>query len=142
MVRDASVNKPRTDWDCTYIPHGIPDDKFYPISEINVEEWNNFQKYKKNVLHNKEYDFVMFWNNRNIRRKVPGDVVLAFKTFCDMLSKEEAEKCVLIMHTQPIDSNGTDLPEVVHNQCPDYDVKFSSDKTTSSLRFSLSIITF
>ena len=26
MVKDAAVKKPRTDWDCTYIPHGIPED--------------------------------------------------------------------------------------------------------------------
>jgi len=53
---------------------------------------------------------------------------LAFKTFCDMLSKEEAEKCVLIMHTQPVDNNGTDLPVVVNELCPDYDVIFSHQK--------------
>ena len=128
MVKDAAVGKPRTDWDCTYIPHGIPEDKFYPVSEINIDEWNNFQKYKKSVLLNKKYDFIMFWNNRNIRRKVPGDVILAFKTFCDMLPKEKADKCVLIMHTQPVDQNGTDLPEVVKNLCPAYDVIFSNQK--------------
>ncbi len=29
------------------------------------------------------------------------------------------------MHTQPRDENGTDLPEVVKELCPDYDVIFS-----------------
>ena len=33
MVKDAAVKKPRTDWDNTYIPHGIPEDKFHPIGE-------------------------------------------------------------------------------------------------------------
>ena len=70
----------------------------------------------------------MFWNNRNIRRKLPGDVIMAYKHFCDMLPKEEAEKCALIMHTQPRDENGTDLPEVVKQCCPDYDVIFSHQK--------------
>ena len=32
------------------------------------------------------------------------------------------------MHTAPKDENGTDLPEVVRNLCPDYDVAFSSGK--------------
>tara|TARA_B100000519_G_C14111024_1_gene375765 strand:- start:213 stop:857 length:645 start_codon:yes stop_codon:yes gene_type:complete len=32
------------------------------------------------------------------------------------------------MHTQPVDKNGTDLPEVVSNLCPDYDVIFSHNK--------------
>jgi glycosyltransferase involved in cell wall biosynthesis len=128
MVKDAAVKKPRTDWDNTYIPHGIPDDKFYPITELQVEEWNELQNFRRNILHNREYDFVVFWNNRNIRRKVPSDVIMAYKTFADMLPKEQADKCVLVMHTAPIDSNGTDLPEVVKNVCPDHDVIFSTKK--------------
>jgi glycosyltransferase involved in cell wall biosynthesis len=128
MVKDAAVKKPRTDWDCTYIPHGIPEDTFYPIGELDVEKWNKLQEYRKSVLHRADKDFVIFWNNRNIRRKVPSDVIMAYKTFCDMLPKEQSDKCVLIMHTQPVDQNGTDLPEVVKNVCPDYEVIFSHQK--------------
>jgi len=128
MVKDAAVNKPRTDWDCTYIPHGIPENMFYPIGELDVERWNKLQKYRKSILENKDKDFIIFWNNRNIRRKVPSDVIMAYKTFCDMLPKEQSDKCVLIMHTQPVDQNGTDLPEVVKNVCPDYEVIFSHQK--------------
>jgi len=128
MVKDAAVKKPRTDWDCTYIPHGIPENMFYPIGELDVKEWSKLKDYRKKVLHNKEYDFVIFWNNRNIRRKVPSDIIMAYKTFCDMLPKEQSDKCVLIMHTSPVDHNGTDLPEVVRNICPDYDIIFSSEK--------------
>ena len=128
MVKDAAVKKPRTDWDNTYIPHGIPEDKFYPIGELEVEECDQLQKYRKSVLHRQDKDFVIFWNNRNIKRKLPSDVILAYKTFCDMLSKEQSEKCVLIMHTQPVDQNGTNLPEVVKNVCSDYDVIFSHQK--------------
>lgn len=112
----------------SYIPHGIPEDKFFPINELDVEEWNKLQGYRKSALNNTDKDFVVFWNNRNIRRKLPSDVIMAYKTFCDMLSKEKADKCVLIMHTQPIDQNGTDLPEVVRNVCSDYDVIFSHQK--------------
>jgi glycosyltransferase involved in cell wall biosynthesis len=53
---------------------------------------------------------------------------MAYKTFCDLLPKEKSDKCVLIMHTAPIDQNGTDLPEVVRNVCPDNDVIFSHKK--------------
>ena len=70
----------------------------------------------------------MFYNNRNIRRKLPGDVILAFKEFCDMLPKEKADKCCLLMHTQAIDDNGTDLPAVVNSICPEYKVYFSGKK--------------
>ena len=45
-----------------------------------------------------------------------------------MLPKEEADKCCLLMHTAPIDENGTNLPEVVRNMCPDNDVIFSHKK--------------
>ena len=128
MVKDAAVTEPRNNWNNTYIPHGIPEDKFYPIGELDVKEWNKLQGYRNIVLHNKEKDFVVFWNNRNIRRKLPSDVILAYKTFCDMLPKEQSDKCVLIMHTQPVDQNGTDLPEVVRNICPDYEVIFSHQK--------------
>jgi glycosyltransferase involved in cell wall biosynthesis len=45
-----------------------------------------------------------------------------------MLPKEKAKKCVLIMHTAPIDNNGTDLTQVVKEMCPEYDVIFSNQK--------------
>ncbi len=128
MVKDAAVKSPRNNWNNTYIPHGIPEDKFYPIGELDVEEWNKLQGYRNTVLHRGDKDFIVFWNNRNIRRKLPSDVILAYKTFCDMLPKEQSDKCVLIMHTQPVDQNGTDLPEVVRNICPDYEVIFSHQK--------------
>ena len=32
------------------------------------------------------------------------------------------------MHTTKVDPNGTDLPEVVKNICPDYDVLFTNDR--------------
>ena len=127
IVDNVCQIKPRTDWDNTYIPHGINEKNFYPIDSSH-KEWGDLLQFKRNVTVNKNYDFIVFWNNRNIRRKLPGDVILAYKTFCDMLPKEKAEKCALIMHTQPRDENGTDLPEVVKQVCPDYDVIFSHKK--------------
>jgi glycosyltransferase involved in cell wall biosynthesis len=128
IVKDAARKKPRTDWDCTYIPHGIPEDKFHPVSELDVDEWNELEEFRKSALQGTDKNFIVFWNNRNIRRKLPADVILAYKTFCDMLPKEESEKCLLLMHTFPVDSNGTDLPVVVKEICPDYDVIFSHKK--------------
>ena len=82
----------------------------------------------KKQLTDDNIEFILFYNNRNIRRKMPGDVVLAFKTFCDMLPKEEADKCCLLMHTQPIDDNGTDLPEVAKVIAPGCNIYFSDKK--------------
>jgi glycosyltransferase involved in cell wall biosynthesis len=56
------------------------------------------------------------------------DVILAFHTFCNTLSEEEADKCALLMHTQPRDENGTDLPIVVEAICPNRNVYFSDDR--------------
>ena len=129
MVKEVAVKKPRTDWDCTYIPHGINDEYFYPIDELH-SQYNDMLDFQKHVLEGREYDFVLFYNNRNIRRKMPGDLIIAFKAFLDMLPKEEAEKCAFLLHTQPVDENGTDLPAVINALAPDYkdNYHFSVDK--------------
>jgi len=128
IVQNVAVKKPRTDWDSTYVPHGIDDDKFHPISELQIDEHKQMSEFRNQVMGRSDKNFVVFWNNRNIRRKVPSDVIMSYKTFCDMLPKEQSDKCVLIMHTAPVDNNGTDLPEVVKNICPMYDVIFSNQK--------------
>jgi len=128
IVNQVAQKKPRTDWDCTYIPHGIDDEKFHPITELQVDEHREMIEFRSKVLSRGDKEFIVFWNNRNIRRKVPSDVIMAYKTFCDMLPKEKAEKCVLIMHTAPIDNNGTDLTQVVREMCSEYDVIFSNQK--------------
>tara|TARA_R110001606_G_C15351885_1_gene647627 strand:- start:287 stop:1681 length:1395 start_codon:yes stop_codon:yes gene_type:complete len=110
------------DWQIQYVPHGVSE-KFYPIKENEEIEQINSIKKELGISHKK---FILFWNNRNIRRKNPGDVILAYKTFCDGLTKEEAKDVLLLMHTTKVDPNGTDLPEVVKNICPDYDVQFTN----------------
>ena len=127
IVDNVCEDKPRTEWDNTYIPHGINENNFHKVDK-NHKHWGDFLRFKRNVTQGREYDFILFWNNRNIRRKLPGDVIMAFKTFCDMLPKEKAKRCALVMHTQPRDDNGTDLPEVAKYVCPDYDVIFSTQK--------------
>lgn len=91
-----------------YVPHGINSNHFYKIKE-NTEDYENLDKLKKQLFNNKEYDFVLFFNSRNIRRKSIPDTLLAYKLFLDSLPKEKAEKCLFLLHTQPVDENGTDL---------------------------------
>ena len=126
IVNDVWTKNPPEDWQVTYIPHGINEKWFYPVSVFD-EEYKQVESMKKRLTDDK-IEFIVFYNNRNIRRKMTGDVILAFKTFCDMLTKEEAEKCCLLMHTQPVDDNGTHLPNVVDAVCPDYKVYFSDQK--------------
>jgi len=126
IVNDVWTKNPPEDWQVTYIPHGINEKYFYPVSVFD-DEHKQVESMKKRLTDDK-IEFIVFYNNRNIRRKMTGDVILAFKTFCDMLSKEEADKCALLMHTQPVDDNGTHLPNVVDAICPDYKVYFSDQK--------------
>ena len=126
IVNDVWTKNPPEDWQVTYIPHGINEKYFYPVSVFD-DEHKQVESMKKRLTDDK-IEFIVFYNNRNIRRKMTGDVILAFKTFCDMISKEEADKCALLMHTQPVDDNGTHLPNVVDAICPDYKVYFSDQK--------------
>ncbi len=113
------------DWQIQYVPHGVSE-KFKPI----LSESDDYQKVidMKSKLGIGKKKFVVLYNNRNIRRKNPGDVVMAYKTFCDTLTPEAANDVVLLFHTQHIDPNGTDLPEVIKNVCPDYDVQFTNSQ--------------
>ena len=125
IVNDVWTKNPPEDWQVTYLPHGVSK-SFYPISVFD-DEYKHVKSMKQQFTDD-EVEFIVFYNNRNIRRKMPGDVVLAFKTFCDMLPKEKADKCALLMHTQPMDENGTDLPALVKALCPDTKVYFSDRK--------------
>lgn len=110
-----------------YVPHGINSKYYYPITEGD-STYDEFNKFSEEFKERNGVDFVIFWNNRNIRRKQPGDVILSFRRFCDKIPKEKSKKVCLLMHTHPRDENGTDLIEVKNTICPDYKVIFSDKK--------------
>ena len=112
--------KPKADWQVDYVPHGI-DFNLYKPTDVSAE-------FRKEILGDKEYDFVLYWSNRNIRRKQPADVIVAFQKFCDKIGKEKADKCVLVMHTQPVDENGTDLPAVIDAVASNCNIIFSEKR--------------
>ena len=125
LVKNVLKDYPKEDWQVQYVPHGIDEKNFFPIAN-DLE----FEVFKDKFFEDKEYDFVAFWNNRNIRRKNPGDVVTAWKIFTDQLPKEKAERCLLILHTDPVDNNGTDIPAVIETMCdPEVNkIKFTNGK--------------
>ena len=129
IVQNVCQNKERTDWDSTYIPHGINEKFFYPVE--NEEEKLEMNKMKSELFEGQDVDFSMLYINRNIRRKMTSDTIMAFKTFADRLPKEKRDKVAFILHTQPVDQNGTDLPAVVREMCPDLNIIFSKDKLSS-----------
>jgi glycosyltransferase involved in cell wall biosynthesis len=126
IVNEVWKKHPPQDWQVTYLPHGVNEKIFYPIS-IFDDEYKQVENMRKQLTDD-NVEFIVFYNNRNIRRKMTGDIILAFKTFCDQLSKEDANKCCLLMHTQPRDENGTDLPVVANIIAPDCKVYFSDRK--------------
>ena len=107
-----------------YVPHGLNHDIFKPINENEP----GFKDFKKQIFKDKEYDFVLFFNSRNIRRKQIPDTLLAYKYFIDTLSEEKAKKCAFLLHTQVVDDNGTDLGavcEYLFDNNPKYNIIFS-----------------
>ena len=121
IVKNVLQKFPKPDWAVQWVPHGMNTNSYFPITALHpfapeFEQWSNGFKAQNNV------DFIIFWNNRNIRRKQPGDLILAYKHFCDQLPKEKADKCILVMKTQTSDPNGTDLVAVKNALCPDYKV--------------------
>lgn len=119
------------DWQLTYLPHGINSKLFYPIQH-GTEDYTAMLKHKES-LGIKEDDFVVLYNARNIRRKHTSDVMLAFKEFTDKLPKEKADKCVLLMHTQPVDENGTDLFATQKALLPNNKVIYSTQQVPTQI---------
>jgi len=91
-----------------YVPHGINPNSFFPIN-TDYQKYPQFLDYKRNVFNGKEFEYVVFFNSRNIRRKHPSDLIAAFQLFKETLPKDKADKVALLLHTSPIDNNGTDL---------------------------------
>jgi len=114
-----------------YVPHGLNHETYYPIEK--EDELKELEVLKKQIFGDKEKDFVVFFNSRNIRRKQIPDTMLAFKLFLDTLPKEKAEKCALLMHTELISEHGTDLEAVRKVLFPNYPnaIYFSLNKLDS-----------
>ena len=108
------------DWQITYVPHGISSRRFKKVNDDETKLINFEDELKMS-----EKKFKILYSNRNIRRKLPGDVVMAYKYFMEGLTPEQREECVLIFHCAPVDENGTDIPRVCRHLIPEYDVKFT-----------------
>ena len=100
FVKDIAPGK------TNFIPHALPQEVFFPIQ--NKEE---IKKHKIQLLGEKRKDhFVLFWVNRNAKRKRPGDLLWAWKEFVSMtVQKHGVCNATLLMHTQPNDQEGPNL---------------------------------
>lgn len=90
----------------SYIPHAEPAELFKPLPEVDV-----MNARRQHLGKLAEREFILFWNNRNARRKMTGDVV---ECFARLQRRVGRERCALMMHTSPTDQEGQDLHSVVH----------------------------
>lgn len=88
-----------------FIPHALPNDTFFEMTEAHKRQQ------KEKVLGPERNDhFVLFWMNRNARRKRPNDLLYSFKLFLDKLEQDKGHrKATLLMHTDPADREGPNL---------------------------------
>jgi glycosyltransferase involved in cell wall biosynthesis len=110
-----------------YVPHGLNHNIFKPLASSDPLHISML----KQIKETNKIDFIVMWNNRNIRRKQPGDLILAFKTFVDGLPADQQDRVALLMHTQPVDENGTDLIAVWKTLAPNCKVIFSEQKLSA-----------
>ena len=79
-----------------YIPHGV-DTEIYK----KLDEENTTSGVEKNLL-DEECKFVLFCNNRNLKRKQLLSLLESYNLFCDKIGKNNADKTPLLIHTNPI----------------------------------------
>ena len=111
------------DWQLDYVPHGITDKRISKIKDKGDTKFKEFEQ--RNGLD--KYKFKILYLNRNIRRKSPGDVALAYKHMMDKLTPEQRKDCCLVWHAHPSDDNGTDMRAVCKTLLPDYPIIFTHD---------------
>jgi len=129
IVKTVLKNDNYEDWQIKYVPHGINENYYFPISEAtNINAYNELLKKRQQLFKGVEPKFVAMFNSRNIRRKMIPDIIVAFQMFISTLPKEDADRCFLVLHTNPIEEAGTNLYEVIKNLAPDSNVVLHTSK--------------
>ena len=119
-VTDDIVANVSPDVDRQYVPHAVNLDVFKPLEDDFVEQLR-----ADNFKENKD-KFIVFWNNRNARRKMGATLILWFKQFLDKVGHEKA---VLLMHTNPQDPAGSNLEALIEElEMNNGQVLFSREK--------------
>ena len=87
-----------------FVPHALPEELYFPIPESDQKN------HRIEILGKEREDhFVLFWVNRNARRKRPADLIEAWSKFMKMIEREGKSDATLLMHTDPIDQEGPNL---------------------------------
>ena len=115
--------KPHFPEKTNYIPHAFPKQVYNKLPEQQVKQLrlNNFK--------DRADWFTGLWVNRNATRKMPNDVLNAWKVFLDRLEAEEGHrKAQMIMHTDPMDGEGPNLIATAEMLGISQNVLFSTQK--------------
>lgn len=108
-----------------YIPHAVPDSIFKPMPEHEVLAFR-----RQYFGPHADKEFVVFWNNRNARRKMTGDVIACFAKFMHKVGKD---KCALVMHTAVHDPEGQNILEVAKCYGAEANLVVSEDRVPSEV---------
>lgn len=93
--------------DVEYIPHAFPKNIYFPMDEKQVSELR-----KMHFGHRHDW-FIALWVNRNATRKMSGELLRNWKIFLDKLEEQYGHRnALLLLHTDPLDIEGTNLFEV------------------------------
>lgn len=110
--------------DSCYIPHAVDKQYFHPAT--TEEEKQNVKLMRDKLTRGKTNKKIFLWNNRNARRKQSGTIIWWFKEWLDKVGHDKA---MLLMHTDPQDPHGQDLPHLVqHLDMVDGQVLISTNK--------------
>jgi glycosyltransferase involved in cell wall biosynthesis len=91
-----------------YIPHAVNENYFHPAK--TETEIKNVELLRSKITQGKTKKKIFFWNNRNARRKQSGTLIWWFKEWLDKVGHDKA---MLLMHTDPQDQHGQDLPHII-----------------------------
>jgi glycosyltransferase involved in cell wall biosynthesis len=106
-----------------FVPHTLPNEVYFRMTPEKIQEC------KDKWLPNKKDWFVGFWSNRNARRKRPNDLLWSWSMFLEKLEKQEGHrKAVLLMHTDPFDSEGPNLLALREKYGMEENVIFSTER--------------
>ncbi len=110
-----------------YVPHAVNSAYFHPAK--TDEDKQSIIELRNRVTQNKPKKKIFFWNNRNARRKQSGTLIWWFKEWLDKVGHEKA---MLLMHTDPRDPHGQDLPHLIQTLGLNQGQVLISDKKISS----------
>lgn len=105
-----------------YTPHAVPQELYKPLPKEQV------LPFKQSLLGPARMDhFTVLYVSRNARRKRTPDILWAFRDFLNQLeAKHGHRKATMVMHTNPMDQEGTNLFAVIEKLGIKDNVIFSS----------------